>query len=545
MRRILACSLCLIVSICVLLPFQASAQSTGWRQPIAVDNGRFDASLPSVAMNGQDDALVAWVQWDGVRADVCTRQFSDGVWGPVNLLSELDGEASLIQVALNNNGIGVAVWRQSLGGNASIFASFLIDGGWGFPNALDNGLGYATNPQIALDDEGRAFAAWTQIDASPETNVYANGYVSGSWGSPVPLDNLSGLSGDVRVAMSNGDAVVTWKQYDGAHYSAYASHFSGSWTLPFPLEVNDGDVYFPRVAMGNGSAIVVWDQAYGVGYHLFANRYSSGEWGTAVLIEDIQFDSVLPQIVMSGDDAIVVWSQNDDSSFIASIYANRFISGQWGNATLLEDMSDVASNPQVAMLSENEAMAIWTQANNIYGSLLSNGVWGTPAIVQHIEASIDSHDVSLVSGDGHGNGIAVWQQKNPPQTVDSVFASFYVSGLSLTVSDPVSGSSVDSSSVLVAGITSPRANLVVNGYEVLVSENGSFSALIPLAKGENVITATATDRVWGSVSSTSLTVTYDVSDPGPDYGPIGLALSVIALVVALVAIVLAVIRRRN
>jgi hypothetical protein len=496
-------------------------------------------------MNDQDDVLVAWVKWDGTRADVCTRQFSDGVWRSVDLLSELDGQASLIQVALNNNGIGVAVWRQSIGGNASIYASFLFDGAWEFPKALDNELGYATYPQIALDDEGRAFAAWVQIDGGSGTNVYANRYSSGSWGSPVLLDNMNGQSSDVRVAMSNGDAVVTWKQYDGAHYSVYASHFSGSWTLPFPLETNDGDVYFPRVAMGNGSAIVVWDQAYGVGYHLFANRYSSGEWGTAVLIEDMQFDSILPQIAMSGDDATVVWSQNDDSSFITSIYAIRLISGQWGNATLLEDMSDVASNPQIAMLNENEAMAIWIQANNIYGSLLSGSVWGAPTIVQHLEGSIDSHDVFLVTGDGHSNGIVVWQQKNPPQTADSVFAIFYVNGLSLAISNPVSGGSVDSPSVIVTGITSPRANLVVNGYDALVSENGSFSVLIPLVNGENLITATATDRVWGSSISTSLTVTFDESDSGPDYGFFGLTLSAIAMVIALVAIVLVVMRRRD
>jgi hypothetical protein len=95
--------------------------------------------------------------------------------------------------------------------------------------------------------------------------------------------------------------------------------------------------------------------------------------------------------------------------------------------------------------------------------------------------------------------------------------------------------------VLVTGSTNPRADLTVNGYDVNVADDGTFSILIPLKGGDNVITATATDSVWGSSETVSFTVTFDEGDSsgaGSDYGTIGLALSCVALVIALIAILL-------
>ncbi|MCE5296137.1 MAG: hypothetical protein LLG16_03420 [Euryarchaeota archaeon] len=538
---------CLIVAFLTLTPSGALADTARWTEPVVLDDGLSDSSMPSVAMNARGDAIVAWVQYDGASVEVFVRLFSEGAWGPATMLDQVEGDSSQIQVALNDDGVGMAVWRLVTGiDTARICASSYHDGAWGSPVAIDNGLGYASSPQLATDEDGNAFVVWGQ-DKGANPNIYVNRYSSGAWGSAVLLDNQDGIANDAHVATNGGDAVVVWTQYDGSYWSAYASRFSGSWTLPTPLETADGDAYSPRIAMGDdGTAIAVWDQIYVSGYHMFANRFSSGTWGGRTLIEDMEMGAVRPQIAMSGSEATVVWMQ-DDASSVPNIYAVRFVSGTWGGATLLDSSSDHAIRPRIAMSGEGEATVVWTQGFNITACQMKNGTWGAPAVMRVMESMLlpgyfgSNNEPLNVAVNRYGDAIAVWMESSDSKSPFSVLASFCASDVSLTIDSPMQGSMIDGSTVLVTGSTNPRADLKVNGYDVDVADDGSFSILIPLESGDNVITATATDSVWGSSDTTSFTVTYDegdTSDTGTDYDTIGLVLSCVALVIALIAILL-------
>ncbi|MFA5312166.1 MAG: hypothetical protein WC375_02465, partial [Methanomassiliicoccales archaeon] len=481
MSRTLVYFACLIVAFCTLMPSGAFADSTGWRDPIAVDDGSDDSSMPSVAMNAQGDAIVAWVQYDGASVDVFVRHFSDGAWGPATMLDQMSGDTSQIQVALNDDGVGMAIWKVVTGiDTASIYASCYHDGAWGFPAVLDNELGYAMSPQLAFDDEGDAFVVWTQ-DEGANPNVYANRYSSGTWGSAVLLDNQDGVTNDAHVATRGGDAVVVWSQYDGSYWSAYASRFTGSWTLPTLLETASGDVYSPRIAMGDdGSAIAVWDQSYVSGYHLFANRFSSGAWEGTTLIEDMEMSAVRPQIAMSGSEATIVWMQ-DDAHSVSDIYAVRFVSGTWGDATRLDISSDHAIRPRIATSGEGAATVLWTQGLNITACQLKDGAWGAPAVMRVMESVLlpgyfgSNNEPLNVAANKYGDAIAVWQESSDSKSPFSVLASICVSDIALIVDAPLQGSTVDEPAVLVTGSTNPRADLTINGYDVNVADNGTFS----------------------------------------------------------------------
>ncbi len=77
--------------------------------------------------------------------------------------------------------------------------------------------------------------------------------------------------------------------------------------------------------------------------------------------------------------------------------------------------------------------------------------------------------------------------------------------LTISITSPLDGAIVNSSSLTVTGNVSNNANVTVNGFSASVSNN-TFSALIPLNEGQNTITASATDQ-YGQTSSQSIIVT--------------------------------------
>lgn len=70
----------------------------------------------------------------------------------------------------------------------------------------------------------------------------------------------------------------------------------------------------------------------------------------------------------------------------------------------------------------------------------------------------------------------------------------FVSEPRLTIMDPVNGSRVSESSVLVRGISERDSRVFINGEPVLVDENGNFSEFVSLHLGANDITVSASNR---------------------------------------------------
>lgn len=76
--------------------------------------------------------------------------------------------------------------------------------------------------------------------------------------------------------------------------------------------------------------------------------------------------------------------------------------------------------------------------------------------------------------------------------------------LGVQIASPQNRAQITESPITVSGtVSNPKATLMVNGIEVEVAEDGSFSVQIELKEGENTIVVTATAPVTKSV-----TVTY-------------------------------------
>lgn len=77
--------------------------------------------------------------------------------------------------------------------------------------------------------------------------------------------------------------------------------------------------------------------------------------------------------------------------------------------------------------------------------------------------------------------------------------------LTLSITSPSDGATVNASPVTVTGTVSNNAQVTVNGVTAAVT-SGTFSAAVPLNEGANTVTATASDQ-YGQTTTAGITVT--------------------------------------
>src|SRR6266550_4434710 len=317
-------------------------------------------------------------------------------WGTATLIetNSFKPPANLCKLAVNQNGDAMAVWQQGdSSGVSSIWANRYnaASGRWRTATLIESNAGKAFLPHVGMDDNGNAIAVWVQNDGTYDS-MWANRYVAGQgWGTPELIETNTGDADFARVAVNgNGVAVALWKQSNGVNHDIWSNIYvpGQGWGTATLMEANPNDGSEPWVAADkNGNAMAVWRQYKGVqpDPSIWANRYVVGTgWGTPTRIDSSDRNGQDPALAVNGNgDAIAVWHQWDDAGVAISIWANEYVAGQgWGTATLIETDSGAADNPDVAIDSGGNAIAVWRQfdgtADSIYANrYLAGQGWGT------------------------------------------------------------------------------------------------------------------------------------------------------------------------
>ena len=109
--------------------------------------------------------------------------------------------------------------------------------------------------------------------------------------------------------------------------SSSSSSVARGWRTAELIETDDaGDASYPQVAVdSSGNAVAVWQQHDGTCFNIWSNRYTAatGRWGTAELIETDAWDAYDPQVAVdSSGNAVAVWFQHDGTR--NNIWSNRY-----------------------------------------------------------------------------------------------------------------------------------------------------------------------------------------------------------------------------
>lgn len=351
-----------------------------------------DALDPQLAFDANGNALAVWYQYDGTHNNVYSNRYTAGKgWGVAVLVSNtipVVGGAINPRIAIDAAGNVLTVWTQYDGSTFNIWANrySAATAQWGIATRVETAnAGTAAWPQIAVDRSGNALAVWMQSDGT-RLNIWANRYTASgnSWGTDmlIETDNASDALLPQIAIDANGNALAVWEQSDGTRYNVWANRYtagSNSWSTATLIEAdNAGNALDPQIAIdAHGNALAIWKQYDGSRDHVWANRFTAGSssWGTATLVEsDNTGDASYPQITFDANgNALAVWAKHDGRRF--NIWANRYVanSNSWRTATLVEtDNAGDATNPQVAIDANGNALAIWEQSDSAVYNIWAN-----------------------------------------------------------------------------------------------------------------------------------------------------------------------------
>lgn len=413
----------------------------GWRNATRIEaDDTGPAIVPRIAFDPVGNAIAVWRQRDPllVNDSIWFNRYAAGSgWGVAQQIETDNMHGSLNPaLAVDSGGNFVAAWGHLDGTRVSMRASrYTPAGGWSAPEYIgaDEG-GDAEDVRVAADSLGNAIAVWHQSDGT-RTNIWANRYAPASgWGAAQLIEHDdAGSAAHVQIAVDSADdAIAVWQQSNGAYYDIWASRYVAGegWSTPVLLEDDDGGAYHPKLAFdAERNAIAVWLQFTGTHYNLRSTRYTANVgWGTVeVIADDGTFDTWSPELAVdAAGNAIVVWYQSDGTR--ENIWSTRYTAESgWEAPTLIEhDDAGNASIPLIAMDSDGNAIAAWTQLDGGYYTPRANyytagAGWGSAI---RLECDDTGGAASpLVAFDPAGNALAVWSQSDG--TRNNIWANRY------------------------------------------------------------------------------------------------------------------------
>lgn len=397
-----------------------------WGAAYLIENSDSDYSVyPKVRTADDGSAIVTWLQHDGESTNIWARRFDNSSWGICEMIGINNGShAEKPQIAVASDGAAIVLWEQSDGTRDRIWANRFDGSVWGTPELIDiNDDSHSSDPQIAMAADGSAIAVWVQSDGSRD-NIWANQFDGNVWGTAERIGrNDLGYSYLPQVATTtDGSAIAVWFQHDGLTFSIWANRFaSGVWDTAGLIESSDIEpAGYPNIAIArDGSAIAVWQQWDGSRHKISANQFDGSVWGTAVRIENNNFDDaeffgIYPYVAFAGDgSAIAIWNQSDGIRH--NIWANRFDGSTWGTAELIENNdSGDAALPQITVAVDGAAIAVWHQTDgsrwNIWSNRFDGSTWGTSELIENS----DSGDAAFpqIAFTIDGSAFSVWHQND-------------------------------------------------------------------------------------------------------------------------------------
>lgn len=238
-----------------------------------------------------------------------------------------------------------------------------------------------------------------------------------AWLTPIDL-SVAGQSGlEPQVAVdSAGDAVAVWERTNGANEIVQSASRAagGTWQEPVDLSVAGRDAFNPQVAVDpSGDAVAVWGRYDGANYIVeAASRAAGGVWQAPVDLSVAGGDAEQPQVAVdSSGDAVAVWQRYDGADYIVEA-ASGAAGGVWQAPVELSIAGQNAFTPQVGVDPAGDAIAVWARddgANNIVqsASRAADGDWGAPVDLSPAGQSAAGPQVAV---DPSGGAVAVWDR---------------------------------------------------------------------------------------------------------------------------------------
>lgn len=228
----------------------------------------------------------------------------------------------------------------------------------------------------------------------------------GAWSTAETISDQSNNQDFSLVVDDNGNAVVVWVSGDYPYTAIQSTtYISGVWSAPTPL-TGIGIYSSPKVAVDPlGNTVAVWEHFSGGNQHIEASKMIfEDSWSTPTIISAAGHNES-PHVAIDGlSNVFVTWASRTDDTIVVCRMPN------FDSWIPLEYLAANGGNffPRITANSNGNAMSIWynQQLDSSFTSTYTNGVWGTPALINQSNTyqSIDKQ----LSLDTNGNAVTVW-----------------------------------------------------------------------------------------------------------------------------------------
>jgi hypothetical protein len=394
-----------------------------WREIAVIgkgDHGR--ASAPSVAMDAHGGAVVVWQQSDGTHTQVLSSQFAQAHWSSaVSIDVGTDGDSSRPHVVVDANGNAAATWDHTNQAKYQVLANHSQQSTWGtavtlLDVAVDSSQQYA--PKIVGNSQGQALVAWGFTSAGVSGSLW----LGQAWSAVSALGLAPAMSSEglteFDVAMGpTGSGAAVWRQTDTKNVSRLWIRRSNGTSWSAAQQVASGAATDPMLGVGCvddglGNLIVAWQQNSAPQPTLWANRLTTS-WGTPAKVQGLSADGYFADRNLVSDTnghAVLIWTQDD--AMRAGIWTSRFdATTGWTAPTYLA--TDYAGSGAIAAEPNGTAVALWTTGTSNEQYLWANRYvpdagWGQEVAIDRTGRASEPQ----VALDSDGNAIAVWTQTN-------------------------------------------------------------------------------------------------------------------------------------
>jgi hypothetical protein len=292
---------------------------------------------------------------------------------------------------------------------------------WLAPVSLSTASHNAEAPLVAIGPDGEAIAVWSRSNGTSTIIQAAVRPPGGAWQAPLNLSAAGENASEPQLAVDGaGDAIAVWRRYDGANYIVQATGRSanGDWQQPQDLSAPGQDAEAPQVAFDNtGNAAAVWRRSNGTNTAIEASSKSSGGvWQAPLNLSAASQNASEPQLAVdSVGDLLAIWTRSN--GVIQS--AARPTGGVWQMPLDLSEAGQSASEPQLAVDGSGDALALWSRSNGantviqVAASPLG-GPWQAPLDLSEVGQNASEPQLAV---DGAGDAIAVWRRYDGANTI--------------------------------------------------------------------------------------------------------------------------------
>jgi hypothetical protein len=386
---------------------------TGSASGSGISNSNATASLPSVAIDANNNVYIAYQDDSDGDLDIYVMCWDGSQWIDLGNISDNDGQSSAPAIAVNTTGDVYVVWRDDSDGDNEIYVK-KYDGNWGELNdasvissasagGISNNAGNSLTPSIAIDIAGNIYVAWEDdSDGDPEIYVKRWNESNSTW--DLDIATTGGISDNATNSVTPSIAIdstnrvyVAWeddpngtheiyvKMWDGTNWVELNGSASGG---GITNNVNTGNLFSftPSITVNADGNVYVawqsWDNTTG-NSEIYIKKWDGANWvelngsATAGGISDNAGFSESPEVTINNQTGDIYLTWQDDSNNNAEIYVKRWDGISWsdvGTSSSTEGgISNNAGNsisPSVAIDTLGRIYVTWSDAsggsNQIY-----------------------------------------------------------------------------------------------------------------------------------------------------------------------------------